>query len=228
MSFRQTLGILMAAFLPLTGWCAEPQTDYMALVKDIQMMSKVGERLTIVMWMPEQYWEASLGSNPRLTQVGKEEFLDAVRPYTIVAVVDAKVGITGALSFSETLAADVKLEDDAGNVYEPIDPQAQSGDIKNMLQTLKPVFANAMGPFGAHLEVLVFPANRKDGKRIADPIKDGFLVVRVADQRFRYRLPLGSLLPAMIDKRTGETFPGNYHFNPYTGDKLGLAPAAAK
>jgi hypothetical protein len=28
-------------------------------------------------------------------------------------------------------------------------------------------------------------------------------------------------MPTRIDKKTGEEFPGNYLFNPYTGDKLG-------
>ena len=44
----------------------------------------------------------------------------------------------------------------------------------------------------------------------------------------RYRLPLGSLFPPAVDPKTGESFPGNYHFNPFTGDKLTpSAPDAA-
>ena len=41
---------------------------------------------------------------------------------------------------------------------------------------------------------------------------------------FRYHLPLGSILPAVVDAHSGESFPGNYHFNPFTGDKLVPAP----
>jgi hypothetical protein len=36
----------------------------------------------------------------------------------------------------------------------------------------------------------------------------------------RYRLPIGSILPPALDPKTGESFPGSYHFNPYTGGKL--------
>jgi hypothetical protein len=44
---------------------------------------------------------------------------------------------------------------------------------------------------------------------------------------FRYRLPLGSFLDPAVDVKTGETFPGNYHFNPFTGSPLSK-PAGAK
>jgi len=89
---------------------------------------------------------------------------------------------------------------------------------------MRPVFSNMLGSLGLHLAFLVFPAADKQGVRTVEPTKDGTFVVRVGPQEFRYRLPLGSLLPPAIDQRTGETFPGNYHFNPYTGNKLVPAP----
>ena len=48
----------------------------------------------------------------------------------------------------------------------------------------------------------------------------GTLQVSLYDQVYRWRTPLGSLLPAKVDAKTGEEFPGNYSFNPYTGEKL--------
>jgi hypothetical protein len=42
------------------------------------------------------------------------------------------------------------------------------------------------------------------------------------DQTYRWRTPLGSLLPVKVDAKTGEEFPGNYSFNPYTGEKLSV------
>jgi hypothetical protein len=179
--------------------------------------------------MPEQYWRASLQSNDRLTDKAKDEFFGALRPYTIVAVVDTNVGIGGAFSFTspDTLRSIVRIEDGAGNFYEPLDPQTVSGSVRNLVQIMRPVMANAMGALGSNLEIMVFPADSKSGGPIADAKKEGFFTEHVGDVRFRYRLPLGSLLPSMVDTRTGDTFPGNYHFNPFTGDKLSPAPASA-
>ena len=85
-----------------------------------------------------------------------------------------------------------------------------------------------MGPMGANMEVMLFPATTKSGVRIADATKDGLFIMHVNELAFRYHLPLGSILPPMLDPRSGDAFPGNYHFNPYTGDRLTPAPAAAK
>ena len=47
--------------------------------------------------------------------------------------------------------------------------------------------------------------------------------VRLGKKKYDYRLPLGSVLAPRYDPDTGEQFPGNYFFNPYTGTKLVLS-----
>jgi hypothetical protein len=44
--------------------------------------------------------------------------------------------------------------------------------------------------------------------------------VVLAGTEFKFRLPLGSLLPPKFDPNTHEKFPGNYIYSPYTGSKL--------
>jgi hypothetical protein len=58
------------------------------------------------------------------------------------------------------------------------------------------------------------------GKRLADPNKPGALQFSVYDQDFKWRLPLASLLPRKFDPKSNEDFPGNFDYNPFTGDKL--------
>jgi hypothetical protein len=84
-----------------------------------------------------------------------------------------------------------------------------------------------MGNMGQHLEFMVFPGLDSAKRPIADPKSEGSLTVHVGDVPLRYRLPLASLLPPAWDAKTGESFPGNYHFNPYTGNKLVARPTAA-
>jgi hypothetical protein len=90
---------------------------------------------------------------------------------------------------------------------------------------MRPVFGNMLGALGTHIAILVFPGVDKKGHRTVEPTKEGTLIVHVGKTATRYKLPLGSLLPPMIDAKSGEAFPGNYHFNPFTGDKLSPAPA---
>jgi hypothetical protein len=90
---------------------------------------------------------------------------------------------------------------------------------------MRPLLANMMGAMGQHMEFLVFPNTDKDGHLLADPRHDGSLTLHLGQVAMRYRLPIGSILPPALDPKTGESFPGSYHFNPYTGGALVQRPA---
>lgn len=234
MSIRPPLLVALLALLPVSRLQAQAQAhpDMAAIIKEVEILRNTGTGMTMAMWFPEEYWRAATQASGRLTEKGAEELLAALRPYTMVAVLAADTGAAGTFTFSspEELRKNTRLEDSAGTLYEPMDPQAATAAMKNLLQVMRPVLTNAMGPMGANMEILLFPATNKAGARLADATKDGFFIVHVNDLVFRYHLPLGSILPPVIDPRSGDAFPGNYHFNPYTGDKLApaAAPAASK
>ncbi|MEY2530331.1 MAG: hypothetical protein QOI96_416, partial [Verrucomicrobiota bacterium] len=60
----------------------------------------------------------------------------------------------------------------------------------------------------------------KNGSRLIDPMKPGSFTVKLNNEEFRWRLPLGSLLPAKLCPKCNDTFPGNYTFCPYDGTPL--------
>ncbi len=223
-SLMVIIGLLGAAVLP-----AQNKLDLSAITKDVQQERTGDHRITIVMWIPEQFWRAAIMNSGKVPDDQAEQFLKTVRPYTLVAVVDAKVGTFAGLTFVDrsTLAAGVTIEDGRHNTYAPLGDDAVSPDLNNLLHMLTPLLSNMMGATGAHLEFFAFPADAKDGGRVVDPERDGSFAVHVLDLTFNYRLPLGSLLSPQIDPKTGESFPGNFHFNPFTGDKLAPQPAAS-
>ena len=114
----------------------------------------------------------------------------------------------------------VRLEDSHGALYQPLDPSLVSGGMSNLLDAIRPVMANMMGAMGQHMVFMAFPSADKAGHPVADETGNGSLTVCVGDAALRYQLPLASLLPPSLDPKTGESFPGTYRFNPYTGDKL--------
>jgi hypothetical protein len=124
------------------------------------------------------------------------------------------------------LVNEVTIEDSHGITYRPLAPESVAEEIRNLIQMMRPLLSNMMGALGQHMEFLVFPSTDKAGHRITDPKSDGSLTVHLGDVALRYRLPLGSLLPPSLDLKTGESFPGSYHFNPYTGGKLIQQPSA--
>jgi len=54
----------------------------------------------------------------------------------------------------------------------------------------------------------------------ADPGATGVLRVAVDEREFTFHLPLASLLPKKFDPKSGDEFPGNYSFNPFSGEPL--------
>ncbi len=234
-------GILTVAFCCLTALGAAPvhsdaatetavapgadSVDYAALTRDLTLTRNVDGRLTITMWMPDEFWRASFQNGGRLTDQGIAQYIAVIHPYTMVAVLDAQRGIT-AFRYTDldTIINEVTIEDAHGATYSPLPPESVADEMKNLIQIIRPLLSKMMGAMGQHMEILVFPSVDKAGHSIADPKRDGSLTLHLGDIAMRYRLPLGSVLPPSLDQKTGESFPGSYHFNPYTGNKLVQRP----
>jgi hypothetical protein len=88
-----------------------------------------------------------------------------------------------------------------------------------VLATIKPLLSGMLGQLGQGMQLVVYPS-KLNGQRLIDPKTPGTFQYMLFDQTFKWRLPLGSLLPKKVDPKTKEEFPGNYEFNPYTGGKL--------
>ncbi len=200
--------------------------DTGALVRDLTLNRQVGSRLTVTIWMPDDFWRTAFRNSGNISAQGVEQYLAVVHPYVLIAVLDAQRGITAfRFTDSETLSTQTTIEDSHGAVYSPLTPDAVGDEIRNLTQMMRPMLANMMGAMGQHMEFLVFANADSAGNPIADPKRSGSLTVHVGDASMRYRLPLGSVLPPSLDPKTRESFPGNYRYNPYTGDKLTQTPA---
>jgi hypothetical protein len=115
-----------------------------------------------------------------------------------------------------------------GEDMKPLDPTQLSPDVKNFLDMMKPALTNMLGQFGSGVEFACFSAKAASGARLIDPRKEGMLQLNYGDIVYKFRLPLGSLLPPKYDPQTGEMFLGNYIYSPFTGIKLIDVPPSKK
>ena len=113
----------------------------------------------------------------------------------------------------------VKIGSDQASL--PLATEDLSNDAQTLLAVMKPVFGKMLGDFGKGMELICFKGQDDQGKNLLDPKQKGHFVVLYGDKAYSWRLPLGSLLPPKYDAETGEQFPGDYEFNPFTGAKLG-------
>lgn len=219
---RALLALLSAMLTALWPAGVSAQTDVNALVNDTQRMHQDGARLTLVWWIPNEYWEASAKGAAQSSPQQLKQLLDVVDRYVIVAVVDGELGSLGnvkARPFGAIVSA-IQLIAPGGTRFPPLGEDQLSPDLRTFFQVMKPMLANMLGQVGKGLEFIAFDGRRPEGGRLLDPRREESFTITFDGRRYDWRLPLGSLLPPAVDAKTGERFPGNYRFNPYTGDRL--------
>ncbi|WP_141456057.1 hypothetical protein [Pseudoxanthomonas sp. z9] len=193
-----------------------------ALTRDTQKHSLGGGRMEMVWWIPPEYWQISVaqnkGTDPETTADLGRMFGD----YNIVAVVQGTVASDMEYRFtpeSDVRDSTVLIAPD-GRVLSVVAEDKVPARLAATLAFLRPILANSIGPLGKSMYFLVFPGNDAAGKRLADPLGDGHLRVKTSSKTHDFRLPLGSLLPDKRDAASGESFPGDFLYNPYTGRQL--------
>ena len=197
------------------------------LMRDTQRMSPKANEPTVVWWIPSAFWEAVLKQDPRMQPSQIDDFVKVLRPYTIIVAVDGKVGPIGGIQYKTEahIRAAIRVVDKQGNTYAPLAAQKINADARNFLAMMKPILVNTIGPMGKNMHFFLFPAATRKGQRIADPRKEGKFSVNLGARKYKWRLPLGSLLPPKVCPRCRERFSGAYKFCPWCGTGL---PAAAR
>ena len=211
---------LVMLFVALASASPVGAVDIQKLTHDTQRTSQSSGQVTFVWWMPQAWWEASLNSNPSLTPEGRTQILAVLDEYLLFAILRAKMAGTGAIDArpKAEMLSNARLEIDGTNI-DPIPPQDLAPTAQAILLGVKPILASLLGKLGQGVEIVAY-SGKRDGRRLLDAAQPGSFRYTLYDETFTWRLPLPSLLPAKFDPKTGDEFPGDYQFNPYTGAPL--------
>jgi len=184
------------------------------------------DRMTLVWWIPEEFWQATLADDPTTSKAQVEEFLKTVRPYVMFAVVDGKMGAFGGITYKpeEVIRSTIQVVDMQGTTHRPLPENKIDPDTRNLLAVMKPVLSNMMGKMGENMHFVVFSARDAAGRRLADPTKEGTFSLKLGSDVYKWRLPLGSLLPPKVCPVDGEVMNGAWKFCHWHGDKLVTKP----
>ena len=225
---RAALALLLLC-LSAAGAAAQQKhrMDFDELINETQKSSPQLDKMTIAWWVPEEFWREALAQEASVTPAQSEEFLEVLRPYALFIVVDGKMGALGEPKYlpEEAIRRSLQLSDAQGVKYAPIEAAKVSGGINVLLSMMKPVLSNMLGPLGQNMHFFLFPGRNKDGQRILNAAKEGSFSLRVGDEEFKWRLPLGSVLPPKACPVDGERMSGAWKFCPWHGEKLPAGPA---
>lgn len=194
------------------------------LIHETQRVEQSDHRFRLIWWIPTDYWKVLFQRNPNLSEKHKTEIQEVLSHYILISVADAALGDDTSLSFlsRKEIISKISITTDGKKIYPPLKGNEISKEAKKIISELRPVLASVLGQFGKGFHFIVFKDEDKRGNLVLNPKEKGTLTVKYGEDKVIWHLPLGSLLPPKYDVQSGEKFPGNYDFNPFTGKPLKL------
>ena len=220
------LAVVVAGGALILGGAKKSREDFKVnvskLASEVQKMDQIGDRMTLVLWMPPEFWEANMRQQPGATNATVDQVLTPLRPYTLVAIVDGRMSIAGNMicKSEAELRSLVQIKDRAGKLYRPHPQDRVNATAAGLIRMMKPVLQNMLGPMGKNVHFFFFPAKDSKGRRFGEPKKEGTFEVLVGKRRFRWKLPLGALFPPVTCSRCMEECSGAWNYCPWCGTKL--------
>jgi hypothetical protein len=192
--------------------------DVQKLVQETQRTKHESSELVMVWWIPTEFWSLTLQNQPGMSEQQRSAFTKVLQDYTLFAVIASDTGAFGGLTprGRSTILENIKFEV-GSHVVPPLSASEISADATNFMLMMRPIMASMLGQLGESMEFVFYP---NTGKSLINADKEGSFAFTAFGEKHEWRLPLGSLLPEKIDPATGEKFPGNFRYNPFTGSKL--------
>jgi|JI10StandDraft_1071094.scaffolds.fasta_scaffold01415_5 hypothetical protein len=223
---RKIIGILSITILSLgitkNSFAQERKVDLNALILETQKLSQSAEKLSMVWWIPEDYWRASFEQNSSVNPTLVEAIIKSLRPYIVIVALDGEIGSQGGINYKskESIQSTMQIIDAEGNHYFPLANEKIDSQANIFLSLMKPVFANMAGPMGENMNFYLFPSTNEKGINTIDAKKEGKFSVLLDKTEYKWKLPLSSLLASKLCPIDNEVLNGTWKFCPMHGVEL--------
>jgi hypothetical protein len=199
------------------------------LASEMQRSSSGPEFIDLAWWIPVEYWEATFAQDKSILDAPREAWLQALRPFFMVGVVQADVPPGGALDFfteeqtRNGLTLTYTRPDGPRTTLHPLD--RPSPDLILLQQFIRPVLAAAMGDMGKNVRLFTYSDVDAHGRRILSPFEAGELHIALSSRNGENRstlhleLPLNSLFVARLCP-SGKPAHISWKYCPWDGTKL--------
>lgn len=198
------------------------KVDLLEVVRETQKTRRNGEEISMLWWMPTEYWEAAFNENPNVSREDKDYLLGLLSKYTIIAAYYGEMEMgTAKINYvrEEEIEQSIQIISVSGESFSPIPKQSLGMEISTILSNLRPVFGSLIGPMGQNMHFFVFQSE-KTSDSIFNPFDDGIAKATLFSQKYEWRFPLGSLLKEKNCPTDGEKMNGAWKYCPRHGVKL--------
>lgn len=215
---KQSIFTVIFALLSVASFGQDFVVNAGTLTDETQKSSDDDDRMSLIWWIPTEFWEASMGPGSE----DMSEVIAVLDQYTVFAMVDGEIGAFGSVHYVsvEELKNGLTITDNNGDVFKPLKEKAISQETSMFLQLMRPIFTNMLGAMGENMHFILFPKENLEGKRLLDPYIPGTFTVAVRGESFVWETPLGSLFAPRTCQIDGKKWNGTWTYCPVHGEKL--------
>ena len=200
----------------------QKKVDFDALGNELTKYSTTNLRSVTVTWYPEEAWRISIIQEDFLDP-NSEALLKALKPYILLFVLDCQtdeMGISTNCNSKLEIRNNIQVIDADGNRYLPLLDEEIPMTAKMIVSMLKPLFDELYGPRAEDVHAFLFPAVNEKDAYFTNPYKQGLFTVKLQENEFTWKLPLGPLFPPKFCPQDGEKLTGTWQYCPFHGHKL--------
>ncbi|GAH37683.1 unnamed protein product, partial [marine sediment metagenome] len=126
------------------------KVDTDELIKNTQTKVPSGHRhVSIIWWIPPEFWEATFAKDQNTSEAGKKRMIAALKPYSLLAVLQADISDFGVFTFYDKEEVEtglkIRFRPADGEPYQITPSKNASPDVKMLLSVIKPILTAAMG-----------------------------------------------------------------------------------
>ena len=192
------------------------------LITETQQMSSSSDKIEMVWWIPDEFWEESFKSDPTMKKEDIDEWINIVSDYSVFLVLSGDIGSFGQISYkSEKLIhKNISLKDRYGKRYYPLSKNEIDYETEYLLGVMHQVLSSMIGSMGENMSWSIFNRNNHKEERLIDPYSSGGFTVSLFTEDYKFKCPLGSLMPTKFCPIDNEELNGAWKYCPLHGKKL--------
>lgn len=192
------------------------------LTEETQQLSESPDKMKLVWWVPTDFWKAVFDQDKNLPKDQADLMLSQLEKYTMVVTVDGEIDANGDVSYrtSDEIFKDLKVVDDKSKEYKPLLYEEIDLDTQQLIGVMKPVLGQMLGKVGENMHFFLFQKRDDPLNKIVDPLQSESFVVELTKEKFKWNLPLSSLLKPKKCTVCNEYHEGSWTYCPYNGNKL--------
>lgn len=229
----KTIVVCLVALLSLAANAVErkpyDQISINDLTQDTQVQASAGDyHFSMAWWIPFEHWAIAFSKEESLSEQQREDTLEILKGYSMIAVMQSDVSAIGTFFFYEKEEVQNKLhvtfETSDGDIRVVIPEETPNDTMQVLLAQITPVLRAAMGNAGENMHFFVFKDQNEKQQRILDPYQPGVLKIDLSKRDgeslgIEIETPLNALfMPRYCPN--GKPAHISWQFCPWSGEKL--------